>query len=369
MKILHVYKTYYPYSYGGVEKCIETLCETLAPSIQNEILCVADCHTTYSDRKTPTIKTYYPKTMEKFSCPLSLSLLKEYREKTQEYDLIHFHFPWPFADLLSLTQGIKKPYIITYHSDIIRQKIMKFFYWPLMKLFFYRAKKIIATSQNYLNSSKVLQQYKNKSLVIPIGLKDLNTATEQEKPSNFGSIKNKPYFLFVGVLRQYKGLHFLLHAMKNVTEYNLVIAGDGPCYAELQAIIKSENLQNVFLIGKVTDEQKFQLYKEAYAVVVPSHLRNEAYCYTLVEGLMFGKALISTELYTGTSFVNQHLQTGLVVPPADPKALQAAMNQFFFDKEAVLKYAANARTRFLEIFTADKMANHYADLYRQILTK
>lgn len=365
MKILHVYKSYYPYTFGGIEKCIEMLCDNAKNNgVESTILSVGDCCQIETKIQDGITEIYYPKTIEKFSCPISFSLLKDFRLLIKNYDLIHYHFPWPFSDILSLTAHGNKPYIITYHSDIIRQKIMMPFYYPLMHYFLSRAKKIVATSENYVKSSVVLKRFQEKTCVVPIGINDF--ANKDYGKINLPMI-TKPYFLFMGVLRQYKGLPFLLKAMKGVSDYQLIIAGNGPCFSELKKIIETEELKNVFLIGCVTEEQKYQLYQNAYAVVVPSHLRNEAYCYTLVEGLMFGKPLISTELNTGTSFVNQDGETGVVVSPADFNALRKAMDYLFENKAVSEKFSGNARARFLCYFTADKMTKMYIELYRTIL--
>src|SRR3990167_524364 len=362
MKILHIYKSYYPYTLGGIEKFIETLCEcTTAAGVQNELLTTAPCDEIVCDKNGAIIKNYYPVSIEKFSCPISFSLLKNFKVKAKACDLIHFHFPWPFGDLLKLLSGVKKPYIVTYHSDIIRQKLILPLYSPLMKYFLSRANKIVATSENYVKSSPILKCFPHNMSVIPIGLNDRAAVDSNLKKPE------KPYFLFVGVLRQYKGLSFLIEAMRNVEHYNLIIVGDGPCYGELKILISRYHLKNVFLIGYATEEKKYELYQNAYGVVSSAHLRNEAYCYMLIEGLMFGKPLISTELNTGTSFVNAHKKTALVVPPGNACSLKRAMNELIENKSATAEYGANARIRFQELFTADKMTTSYMDIYQKII--
>lgn len=363
MKILHVYKSYYPYTYGGIEKFIDTLCSnTSALGIENGLMTTAPCDEILEEKTSVVNKYFYPATMEKFSCPLSLSFLKHFRARAKEYDLLHFHFPWPFADFANLISFVKKPYIVTYHSDIIRQKSIMPFYFPLMKQFLSRANKVVATSDNYVKSSSVLRHFTKNISVIPIGLNDLSTIVSEELKS-----PDKPYFLFVGALRQYKGLSFLIEAMRGVENYNLIIAGDGPCYVELKALIARYQLDNVLLVGYVDDAKKQTLYQSAYGVVSSAHLRNEAYCYMLVEGLMYGKPLISTELNTGTSYVNENKKTGMVVAASNACALRKAMGELFENKALAEEFSVNARQRFLELFTADKMTQAYINLYNSII--
>lgn len=361
MKVLHVYKTYYPYSYGGIEKFIDTLSvSSVKHGVQNTLMTCAPCKKISEDHTGVINKYYYPTTFEKFSCPVSIALLSHFRSQVNQHDLIHFHFPWPFADIAMMMSRVNKPYVVTYHSDIIRQKIIKPFYSPIMNYFLKRANKVIATSENYVKSSAVLKKLNNVS-VIPIALNDAFTSSSQ-------ITSEKPYFLFLGALRQYKGLHYLVEAMRGVDQFDLMIAGDGPCFSELTEMIHRYQLSNVKLLGKVDEATKWKLFSHAYGVVSSAHLRNEAYCYMLVEGLMFGKPLISTELNTGTSYVNAQGETGIVVPPENSAALREAMLKLFFDQVLAEKYGQNARARFLDLFTADKMSQSYFELYHQVLS-
>ncbi len=361
MKILHVYKTYYPLSFGGIEKCIETLCINAKElGVQSEVLSIHNEKNIVTHNHNGIASTFYPKTWEGFSCPLSLSMFKHFVQKAQQFDIIHYHFPWPFADLLSLFAKVKKPYVITYHSDIIRQKLFMPVYAPFMKRFFLKASAIVATSQNYVDSSKILREVRHQVKVVPIGLVDkYNDKIE-------GYSHPKPYFLFLGVLRHYKGLNYLIDAMRGVVDYDLIIAGDGPCYPALKKQISELGLSNVKLLGQVSDEQKYGLYKGAFAVVSAAHLRNEAYCYMLVEGLMFGKPLISTNLHTGTTFVNKEGETGIVVPPANSVALRAAMEQLFYCSD-YQRFSHSARKRFVDYLTTKKMSRDYHALYCEAL--
>jgi glycosyltransferase involved in cell wall biosynthesis len=359
MKILHVYKSYYPHTFGGIEKFIDTLSlNTAAHGIQNELITCAPCENITEKSQNYLHTTYYPITFEKSSCPVSFSFLKHFKDKAQQADLLHFHFPWPFADAVMISRAVKKPYIVTYHSDIIRQKFIKPIYSPLMMHFLKRANKVIATSDNYVQSSEVLKKLNNVS-VIPIALDDVfHPSTSQSE---------KPYFLFVGTLREYKGLAYLVEAMRGVDQFDVIIAGHGPCYAQLKEMIDKYHLTNVKLIGKVNEAQKWALFANAFGVVSSAHLRNEAYCYMLVEGLMFGKPLVSTELNTGTSYVNANGETGIVVPPENPVALREAMVKLVSHRDLAEQYGVKARERFLHFFTAKKMTYSYLQLYREVL--
>jgi glycosyltransferase involved in cell wall biosynthesis len=84
-------------------------------------------------------------------------------------------------------------------------------------------------------------------------------------------------------------------------------------------------LSTIHFLGFLSNEDKVALLTLCYAVLFPSHLRSAAFGISLLEGAMYGKPLISSEIGTGTSFINIANETGLVVQPSDPLALRQAM--------------------------------------------
>lgn len=87
----------------------------------------------------------------------------------------------------------------------------------------------------------------------------------------------------------------------------------------------------------------------------------------LLEGAMFGKPMISSEIGTGTTYINVYGETGLVVPPSDPKALRQAMQHLWYNPLFASEMGRLAEKRYLALFTADKMVNSYVELYRKLL--
>jgi glycosyltransferase involved in cell wall biosynthesis len=129
------------------------------------------------------------------------------------------------------------------------------------------------------------------------------------------------------------------------------------------------SLQNIHFLGTLPDEDKIALLELCSAVVFPSHLRSEAFGISLLEGAMFGKPLISSEIGTGTSYVNIHGRTGIVVPPSDPTALLRAIREVWHDPNLARKLGAQAEARYWELFTADRMVASYVGVYRELLGK
>jgi len=169
----------------------------------------------------------------------------------------------------------------------------------------------------------------------------------------------------VGVLRYYKGLHILIDALQN-TSLQCVITGAGPIETELKEQATKLGLKNVKFLGYVSDSEKVALYQLCRAVVFPSHLRSEAFGVTLIEGAMFGKPLISCEIGTGTTYVNADGETGIVVPPANTKALRGAMLKLDGDEALAESLGKAARSRYERLFTGRLMGERYAQLYKKL---
>ncbi len=370
--ILHLYKCYYPDSVGGVETFIHQLTKALHKKykLQQHILTTTRCKKAYHKMVEQVTVHYVPISFECASCPISYTMIPYLRDLLAEetFDLIHYHFPWPFADLLhQFTALANYPFVISYHSDIVKQRFLKQLYAPLMHRFLKQAGTIIPASQNYLESSPVLQRYRDKCQVIPMGLQDAKKKTGLRDCLDYWQGRcPPPFFLFVGVLRYYKGLHYLLEAVKNTT-IRLIIAGDGPEKKALRKVIDKLQLSDrVLLIGHVNELDKYVLYQQCHAVVSPAHLRSEAYCIMLLEGLMHGKPLISTDIGTGSSFVNKNEVTGLIVPKKDPQALQNAMQYLLNQPKQRQIFARAARNRYRTLFMADHMAERYFNVYKNI---
>jgi rhamnosyl/mannosyltransferase len=136
---------------------------------------------------------------------------------------------------------------------------------------------------------------------------------------------------------------------------------------ELQARAQELKLPHVFFLGKLSDEDKVALLTLCFAVVFPSHLRSEAFGISLLEGAMFGKPMISSEIGTGTTFINVHGETGLVVAPADPGAFRHAMQYLVEHPLEAKAMGENASRRYQRLFTAEKMVSGYLELYDELV--
>ena len=367
MRVLHFYKTYYPDTVGGIEQVIRQMCVgTGRLGVQNRVLTLTRQKSNFDIAYEGHHITRAPQDFEIASNSVSLSSIRHLARMAKDADVVHYHFPWPFMDMAHFLARVRKPALVTYHSDIVRQKNLLRLYQPLMQRFLGSLDTIVATSPNYLGSSKVLNRHRDKTRIITYGLdKSIYPAADPARMANWRARLGERFFLFIGVLRYYKGLHILLDAMAGA-DYPVVIVGAGPIEMELKAQAERLGLKNVVFLGQVDEEDKVALLTLCYALAFPSHLRSEAFGISLLEGAMYGKPMISAEIGTGTSYINIHNETGLVVPHSDVRALRDAMRTLWNNPAMAAAMGRRAEARYLELFTAERMATSYTALYHEL---
>jgi rhamnosyl/mannosyltransferase len=367
MRVLHFYKTSFPESIGGVELVINQIARGASKlGVKTDVLSL----TPERAPRTIEIDGYLLHRtrldMEIASTGFSILAFLRFAQLAKQADVIHYHFPWPFMDVVHFATMVKKPTVVTYHSDIIRQNYLLKIYRPLQWKFLGDMSRIVATSPNYLETSDVLAKYKHKISVIPFGLdKATYSVPSHDKLTYWRERLGPKFFLFVGVIRYYKGLHILMEAAQG-TDYPIVIVGSGPIEEELKTQTEQLGLRNIHFLGFLPDEDKVALLTLCYGVLFPSHLRSEAFGISLLEGAMFGKPMISCEIGTGTTFINIADETGLVVPPSDPVALRHAMTYLWEHPERSAEMGRNAEARYWKYFTSEEMVSAYTKLYREL---
>ena len=370
LRVLHFFKTYYPDSFGGIEQVIFQLCKgTARYGFTGEVLALSPHpHETpmdFSGHLVHQAKLDF----QVASTGFSWSAFRKFAALARQADIIHLHYPWPFMDIVHFATRHGKPTVVTYHSDIVKQKMLLRLYRPLKNRFLGSVDRIVATSPNYLATSPVLNRYRAKVVEITYGLDKSTYPTPAPDTMARWRLKfgeGQRFFLFVGMLRYYKGLHILLDALQD-TGYPVVIVGSGPVEAELKKHAAQLGLNHVHFLGMLPDEDKVALLHLCYGVIFPSHLRSEAFGISLLEGAMYGKPMISSEIGTGTTFVNIGGETGLVVPPSDPAALRQAMRYLWEHPDEAAEMGKRAEARYWKLFTAEQMVRSYAELYNDVM--
>jgi len=368
MKVLQFYRTYLPETQGGLEEAIRQICiATGRYGAKHRVLTLARVNRVHRIPRPEAEVIQAPLQLEPAACSMGLALFREYQKQAKWADIIHIHHPWPFADLVHLISRVDKPVVLTYHSDIVRQRALEKLYSPLRELFYQKVDKIVSTSLNYVQTSPVLQKLSPPPEVIPLCL-----SPDTYKPASREALKfvdetfGRDFYLFVGVLRYYKGLHHLVDAAA-ANGLPVVIAGFDKEEKQLKAQAKKLGATNIKFAGFVSNDIKQALFHRCRAVVFPSCQRCEAFGVTLLEGQFHSKPLVTCEIGTGTSYVNIHGQTGLVIPPDDPNALSEAMRRLEHDDGLVQQLGAAGRQRFEQLFSEKQVGDKYMRLYRRLI--
>ena len=176
----------------------------------------------------------------------------------------------------------------------------------------------------------------------------------------------RPIVLFVGRLVAYKGVDVLLEALHGIDAVALLV-GNGPQRAALVAKAGSLGLSNrVQFLGEVSGDELSALYRACDLFVLPSVTRQEAFGVVQIEAMAYGKPVVSTDLGTGVAWVNQHGETGLVVPPGSASALHDAISQVLADAPRRIALGRAGAERARAVFNVDRMIDSTLDLYRDV---
>ena len=372
MRVLNVYRTYFPDPPGGLQEAIRQIClSTTGLNVANTIY-------TLSPKFIPKQINYHEASVIRerswiapASCDIgSLAAFSTFSKLAKETDILHYFFPWPFADVLHAATSTEKPAMMTYISDVVRQRFLGAAYAPLMWRTLKQMKVIVANCPTYAETSPILSDpsIREKVRIIPLGINE-NSYPKEGDDSIFartGVISLEPYFLFLGVLRYYKGIHTLISAARHLNA-KIVIAGSGNMLQSLRQQVENLGINNIVFAGQVTDAEKVSLIKNCCALILPSHLRSEAYGMVLVEASMMGRPMISCEIGTGTSFVNQHEVTGLVVKPENVDEMRDAMQMLLNSNNLAQKLGQSARLRYENMFSGEVLGKAYSAIYQELL--
>jgi len=278
-------------------------------------------------------------------------------------DVIHVQSPYPLGEISAAFLKPLIPLVVSYQSDVVRQRGWLRLYGPFLRTVLRKADRILVSSPRYLDSSPWLQPVREKCVVVPLGV-DTRRFVPLEAPYT-----GCPTLLFVGRLRYYKGLDTLLRAMAALPESVVLrIVGTGEQQAPLQALAKDLGiLSRVEFIGDVADEDLPAEYHRASLFVLPANARAEAFGIVLLEAMASGLPCVTTEVGTGTSWVVQNGVTGRVAPARDPAAMAQAIAGILANPAMLHQMGQAARARVEAEFTQSLMVDRVMEVYLSLI--
>jgi rhamnosyl/mannosyltransferase len=369
MKILQVNKRYYPHI-GGMERYLYWLCNELLryPDVTLTVLvCNNSLKTEVEDYdRFKLVRVASPGSFLGMpyapSLPIWLRRIKA--------DILHFHHPFPPGELAYLLVQPPGKIVVTWHSDIVRQRWALALYAPFLRTFLKRVDRILVSSPNYLEASSYLNDVREKCTVIPLGIDiqqfQLNPMLEQ-KVKTLRAQYGPRIILFVGRLVYYKGVEYLIKAMPEI-EAKLILIGEGPLKKKLKEIVRSLSLwDKVVFQSPVPDSDLVAYYHACDVFVLPSVEITEAFGLVQLEAMACGKPVVSTALPTGVPFVNQHGKTGFIVPPRDHRALAQAINTLLSNPQLREQYGMYAKRRVEQEFNMKFITAKVMQVYKELL--
>lgn len=358
MKILQVNKMYTP-DIGGVETVCQQYSDLYADNHDVTVLCIHKGFKFFGTTQIiNNVKVIRCSSLGMFfSMPVSLTFLFNFIFQYIKCDIVFIHLPFPLADLsLVFTCFIKRKLLLVWHSDIVKQGMLKKLLSPILNRTIRKADKILVTSPKMLEFSDSLQYSKAKCIVIPLSIdaKKIRQLVADDS-AVFNDLEwfceHKPIDgLFFGRLCYYKGvnvlLDMLLKAKQNGFTPRIVIAGRGEFSNIVDDFVKKNMLTNVFFINRfLTEKEKYCLINKSKCFLFPSVEVSEAFGITQLESMCLGVPVINTSLASGVPWVSLHNITGLTVSPKNAQQLLDAFTALISDKTMLHNLSVNAVNR------------------------
>jgi glycosyltransferase involved in cell wall biosynthesis len=377
MRVTMVNKYYWPPHLGGVETVVRNLSEGLVAetgALVRAIVCNES--TERVDDEIGGVEVVrLGRQFALSSAPIALSMpsvLAAEAKRPSPPDIINLHFPYPWGELSWLRAHPDVPMVLSYHSDIVRQKKMLAAYRPFLEAALDRADVITTSSPNLRDGSPFLAPRADKVRIVDYGLHVDDIAdppasvlarAEQIRAEHPG----RKIVLFVGRLVYYKGAEVLVRAMADV-DADVIFVGRGPLESELRETAVANGVaKRATWVAPTSDEELHAYYHAADVFALPSVANSEAFGLVQIEAHAAGTPAVSTNLPTSVPYANLDGVTGLTVPVGDISALAGALNRLLGDGELRARLGMQARQRALTQFTIPRMVSQMLEVYAEAI--
>lgn len=282
-----------------------------------------------------------------------------------DLDLVHAHEP--------LTPVVKTdvPLVTTIHTSVIEDarqmdqgELSEYLYGLTARV---TSKRIIAKQAARSASVSTVAQSVAEELSEYYGLDDVHVVGNGVNPEEFHPVDepaDEPYLLYVGRLDHRKGIGDLLDAAETLLpgrDLTLKIVGKGPLGEKYRQRVRDRGLaDDVEFLGHVDREVLVDLYQRATVCVIPSHY--EGLPTVLLEAMAAGRPVVATAV-SGCLDVVDDDENAVLVPPRDPPALAAAVDELLDDPARRDRLGAAARETVLAEYTWSAIADKYEALY------
>lgn len=376
-KVLQISK-HYPPQIGGIEAECHDICEALKGKVEQKVISFNDCPRTIEEvyDGINVIRVGVQATVS--SQPLSKDYGKVIHAvfKTYKPDIIHFHYPDPYAAYFILREmkrtGYKGKFILHWHCDIIKQKFLMIFFDKQNRKLIKKADIVIITSPAYLQNTSYLPFYKKDYEILSCRIGDLreNVTNKQNRMAIEirNTYKKKKICFFFGRLVGYKGLSYLIDSDRYLNQegVQIVIGGSGPLTDKLKK--QALNYHNITFTGRLSDDEINAYLLASDIFVFPSITRNEAFGISLAEAMYFGKPTITFTIKgSGVNWVSLNGVTGLEVENRNAQEFAKAIRQLCGNEELRTRLGNNAKQRADDLFSVHKFSENVNAIYSKLI--
>jgi rhamnosyl/mannosyltransferase len=387
LRICHLGK-FYPPAPGGVESHVQTLARAqVRLGAHVRVICVNHRNAARGDvtwrkfESTSTVEEWdhgvrVTRLGRRASfarvdvCPSLPTVLWKLRD--EKYDIVHVHAPNPTMFLALAALPPFSTLVVTHHSDVIRQRVLGRVFAPVERRVHGRTALVLSDSEAYVTGSPVLQRLGEKVRALPLGL-DLTpfltpTPEIEKSTAQLRARLGHPLWLAVGRLVYYKGLTTAIDALAHVPG-RLFIIGTGPMDRELRArAVRRRVADRIEWAGYADRAKLLAAYRAATAFWFPSNARSEGFGLAQVEAMASGCPVINTAIPgSGVPWVSRSGETGLTVPPEDPRAFAAASRRLLDEPGLRDRLGKAAVARALREFDDSLMARRSLETYAAVL--
>ncbi len=362
MKVVHVFKDLFPPLAAGITCYVHDVAgEAVRRGHQVEVH-VAGVRAPVREVLPNGVVVHRHRELARLlSMPVSPGLVTAVRRA--EADVIHVHMPNPIGDLGPLLNVHRTPVVASFHARLGRQRFLEPAYRPLRKALLGRAAAVLVASEAMARAPE-LDGLADKMVVLPYGVSPRLAGGEAQPVVDGETLR----LLYVGRLVYYKGLEVLIRAVAAAPgprPWRLTVVGDGPMRGELERLADGLGLDgDVRFRGAVGDDDLRRAYASHDVFVLPSVSRAEAFGLAMAEAMAHGMPVVSTELHTGTSWVNVDGVSGFVVAPGDVAALGHALERLRpASVRAPLGAAAHERAR--QLFGFEAHCDRLLEIYER----
>ncbi len=359
-------------SLGGIERHVESLIVGLAGKVRFVDLVPSRSGPPSQHRLGDSLVVETPSWPLGRNTPISPSMLWHARRlhAAWNFDLIHLHFPDPMSHAAALALPRSLPVVISWHSDIVRQKWFSVAYRPFLDRMLRRAAAVVVATPAHVRSSAVLPRVDlgGKIEQVPYGI-DFDRF--KERPARVAEIRQRfgeQLIFALGRHVYYKGFEYLIDAMLELPAAHLLLGGDGPLTGFLRTRARKHGVEGrVTFLARVPEQALADFYYACDVFCMPSVEPAEAFGLAQAEAMACGRPVVCCELENGVTYVNRHGVTGLVVPPRDPSALAVALRSLLNDPALRRRLGTAAAERIKGEFSMRTQCDRMLEVYQSVV--